>query len=57
MGDRSSRPCTSPQRTLTRTERRVIEVRVLRWWGPVWIAGLVGLNPSTGSWSATASTG
>jgi len=34
MADRSSRPRTSPRRTPTRTERRIIKVRVLRRWGP-----------------------
>jgi transposase-like protein len=47
MVDRSSRPHTSPRRTPTRTERRIIKVRVLRRWGPARIAGLLGLNRST----------
>ncbi|MEV6624010.1 IS481 family transposase [Amycolatopsis sp. NPDC051106] len=47
MTDRSSRPVTSPNRTPTRTERRIIKVRVLRRWGPARIAYLLGLNPST----------
>ncbi|MDN3353564.1 IS481 family transposase [Actinomadura sp. DC4] len=47
MRDRSSRPHTSPRRTPTRTERRIIKVRVLRRWGPARIAGLLGLNPAT----------
>ena len=47
MTDRSSRPRTSPNRTPTRTERRVIKVRVVRRWGPARIAYLLGLNPST----------
>jgi hypothetical protein len=47
MGDRSSRPCHSPRRTPTRTERRIINVRVLRRWGPARIAGPLRLNPST----------
>ncbi len=47
MTDRSSRPRTSPARTPTRTERRVIKVRVIRRWGPARIAYLLGLNPST----------
>ncbi len=33
MADRSSRPRTSPRRTPTRTERRIIKVRILRRWG------------------------
>ncbi|MEV5721999.1 IS481 family transposase, partial [Amycolatopsis mediterranei] len=47
MGDRSSRPHTSPWQTPTRTERRIIKVRVLRRWGPARIAFLLRLNPST----------
>ncbi|GAA4640393.1 IS481-like element ISMsm9 family transposase [Actinoallomurus vinaceus] len=47
MADRSSRPHTSPRRTPTRTERRIIKVRVLRCWGPARIAGLLRLNPAT----------
>ncbi|MFE5098270.1 IS481 family transposase, partial [Streptomyces sp. NPDC056638] len=47
MTDRSSRPHTSPRRTPTRTERRIIKVRVLRRWGPARIAHLLGLVPST----------
>ncbi|UNO43511.1 IS481 family transposase [Streptomyces sp. MST-110588] len=47
MCDRSSRPRTSPRRTPTRTERRIIKVRVLRRWGPARIAGLLRLVPST----------
>ncbi|MGW4743174.1 IS481 family transposase, partial [Nocardia xishanensis] len=47
MADRSSRPHNSPTRTPTRTERRVIKVRVLRRWGPARIAYLLGLHPST----------
>jgi transposase InsO family protein len=47
MADRSSRPHASPNRTPTRTERRIIKVRVLRRWGPARIAYLLGLNPST----------
>ncbi len=38
---------TSPNRTPSRTERRVIKVRVLRRWGPARIGYLLGLNPST----------
>jgi hypothetical protein len=47
MSDRSSRPHTSPRRTPTRIERRIIKVRVLRRWGPARIAHLLGLVPST----------
>jgi transposase InsO family protein len=47
MADRSSRPHRSPRRTPTRTERRIIKVRVLRRWGPARIAYLLGLHPST----------
>ncbi len=47
MTDRSSRPHHSPTRTPTRTERRIIKVRVLRRWGPARIAHLLGLVPAT----------
>jgi hypothetical protein len=47
MADRSSRPHTSPRRTPTRTERRIIKVRLQRRWGPARIAGLLGLVPAT----------
>ena len=38
MTDRSSRPASSPRRTPTRVERRVIGLRVTRRWGPARIA-------------------
>src|SRR5215218_8901026 len=47
MADRSSRPHRSPGRTPTRTERRIIGVRVTRRWGPARIGYLLGLHPST----------
>jgi transposase InsO family protein len=47
MTDRSSRPHSSPRRTPTRTERRIIKVRTLRRWGPARIAYHLGLNPAT----------
>jgi transposase InsO family protein len=47
MADRSSRPLRSPRRTPTRTERRIIKVRLVRRWGPARIAGLLHLHPST----------
>jgi transposase InsO family protein len=47
MVDRSSRPQRSPRRTPTRTERRIIKVRVIRRWGPARIGFLLGLHPST----------
>jgi transposase InsO family protein len=47
MVDRSSRPHHSPSRTPTRTERRIIKVRVIRRWGPARIGYLLGLHPST----------
>jgi transposase InsO family protein len=47
MTDRSSRPHSSPRRTPTRTERRIIKVRLTRRWGPARIAGLLGLAAST----------
>jgi hypothetical protein len=43
QADRSSRPHRSPRRTLTRTEHRIIKVRVLHRWGPARIAGLLRL--------------
>ncbi len=47
MTDRSSQPHSSPGRTPTRTERRIIKVRVLRRWGPARIAFFLQLVPST----------
>jgi transposase InsO family protein len=47
MADRSSRPFRSPRRTPTRLERRIINVRVTRRWGPARIGFLLGLHPST----------
>ena len=47
MTDRASRPHHSPNQTPTRTERRIIKVRVLRRWGPARIGYLLGLHPST----------
>lgn len=47
MADRSSRPRRSPHRTPTRTERRIIGVRVTRRWGPARIGYLLGIHPST----------
>jgi transposase InsO family protein len=47
MCDRSSRPHASPRRTPTRTERRIVKVRLLRRWGPARIAHLLRLAPST----------
>jgi transposase InsO family protein len=47
MVDRSSRPHHCPNQTPTRTERRIIKVRVIRRWGPARIAYLLGLNVST----------
>jgi transposase InsO family protein len=47
MTDRSCRPHRSPRRTPTRTERRIINIRLLRRWGPARIAGLLGLTAST----------
>jgi transposase InsO family protein len=47
MVDRPSRPHRSPRRTPTRTERRIIKVRVTRRWGPARIGFLLGLHPST----------
>jgi transposase InsO family protein len=47
MVDRSCRPHHSPHKTPTRTERRIIKVRVLRRWGPARIAWLLRLASST----------
>ena len=47
MTDRSSRPHCSPRRTATKTERRIIALRVNRRWGPARIGYLLGLHPST----------
>jgi transposase InsO family protein len=47
MADRCSRPHRSPNRTPTRTERRIIGVRVTRRWGPARIGYLLGIHPST----------
>ncbi|QEN14844.1 IS481 family transposase [Mycolicibacterium sp. ELW1] len=47
MVDRSSRPHRCPNQTPTRTERRIIKVRVIRRWGPARIGYLLGLHPST----------
>ncbi len=47
LGDRSSRPKSSPRRTPTRIERRVVGLRVSRRWGPARIAYRLRLQPST----------
>jgi transposase InsO family protein len=47
MADRSSRPGSSPRRTPTRRERRIIKVRVTRRWGPARIGSLLGIAAST----------
>ncbi len=47
MVDRSSRPKSSPRRTPTRVERRVIGLRVSRRWGPARIAYRLRLAVST----------
>ena len=47
MADRSSRPHRSPNQTPTRTERRIIKIRVIRRWGPAQIGYLLGIHPST----------
>jgi hypothetical protein len=47
MVDRSCRPHHSPNQTPTRTERRIIKVRVLRRWGPARIGFLLGIPAST----------
>jgi len=47
MADRSSRPHASPNRTPSRTERRIIKVRFTRRWGPHRIAYHLHLSRST----------
>jgi transposase InsO family protein len=47
MLDRSSRPRSNPRRTPTRLERRIINVRVIRRWGPARIGSLLGVAAST----------
>ena len=47
MDDRSSRPHRSPRRTPQRQERRIINLRVARRWGPARIGFHLGLHPST----------
>ena len=47
MRDRSSRPVRCPRQTPTRTERRIVGLRVSRRWGPARIAYHLGLNPAT----------
>jgi len=47
MSDRSSRPRTSPRRTPTRIERRVVALRVTRRWGPARIGYHLAINPAT----------
>jgi transposase InsO family protein len=47
MEDRSSRPHRSPNRTPTRTERRIVNLRFTRRWGPHRIAYHLHLSRST----------
>ncbi|KAA1428055.1 transposase [Nocardioides antri] len=47
MVDRSSRPKTSPRRTPSRVERRVVGLRVSRRWGPARIAYRLKMAVST----------
>jgi len=47
MVDRSSRPHRCPNRVPQRTERRIVNLRVTRRWGPARIAYHLGQNPST----------
>lgn len=47
MIDRPSRPRTSPRRTPSRIERRVVGLRVSRRWGPARIAYRLRMQPST----------
>jgi transposase InsO family protein len=46
MGDRSSRPRTSPARTAVRAGRRIVKLRVSKRLGPARIAFRLGRNPS-----------
>jgi transposase InsO family protein len=47
MVDRSSRPHRSPSRTSARLERRVVQLRTTRGWGPARIGPKLGVAPST----------
>ena len=47
MQDRSSRPLNQPRRTPQPLVRKIVHVRLKRRVGPVEIAGIVGLPPST----------
>ncbi|MDQ1084706.1 transposase InsO family protein [Microbacterium sp. SORGH_AS 344] len=47
MVDRSSRPRVNPNRTCRRVERRVVNLRVSKRWGPARIAAQLRLNRST----------
>jgi transposase InsO family protein len=47
MGDRSSRPVHSPRRLPQRRERRIINLRVTRRWGPARIAAHLRMAAST----------
>src|SRR6201999_3461895 len=47
LADPASRPHHSPRRAPTRTERRIINLRVTRRWGPARIGYHLGLHPST----------
>jgi len=47
MVERSSRPVSSPHRTPTRRERRIVGLRVSRRWGPARIAYRLGMAVST----------
>jgi transposase InsO family protein len=47
LRDRSSRPLRSPSRTLRRTERRIVALRISRRWGPHRIAYHLHLPQST----------
>ena len=47
LSDRSSRPHSSPRRTSTEAERRIIEMRSQSRRGPDWIAAELGIAPRT----------
>ncbi|MFI5664382.1 IS481 family transposase [Streptomyces sp. NPDC051684] len=47
MTDRSSRPHTSPQKTTPATTKRIVSLRLRKRIGPVQLAALTGVAPST----------
>jgi hypothetical protein len=47
MTDRSSRPRTSPSKTPARTTKRIVSLRLRKRIGPVQLAAVTGVAPST----------